>query len=226
MKQILASTASSCGVATSGINRTAPTPLWIVSSSVSPVNTRIVSCCSSDVSVSHDCISLESGTFSGNQKFPVNLFQTSRSFSSPIRFQLIARTELAGFTRMFIRKSLKAGATSKRAGHAAFNLRALKRHLAQPNVVDGFDAILPRENLRTIDVPRCCGVAEEQRQRKALVHVLRGGRIRFDDLFGSDLVGVLVIIQIVIGHERRRIIDAADLAFLADLDLRDDRVDR
>ena len=90
MKAILVSTACSCGVAASGIRLTAPTVPWMVSSSVKPVNTRIVSSFSAGVRVFHDGMSLETGTFSGSQKLPVNRSQTSASLSSCTRFQLIA----------------------------------------------------------------------------------------------------------------------------------------
>ena len=54
-----------------------------------------------------------------------------------------------------------------------------------------------------------------------------GGRgVGVDDLLVADLVGVLEVLQVLVGHVRRRIVDAADLAFLADLDLAGDRVDR
>ena len=43
MNAMFVYTASSCGVIASGMSETAPTVPWIVSSSVSPVNTRIVS---------------------------------------------------------------------------------------------------------------------------------------------------------------------------------------
>ena len=46
-----------------------------------------------------------------------------------------------------------------------------------------------------------------------------------DDLLVADLVGVLVVLQVVVRHVRRRVVDAADLAFLADLDLARHRVD-
>src|SRR5215472_9187920 len=69
----------------------------MVSSSVSPVNTRIVSCFSPAVSVPHDGMSLDTGTFSGNQKFPVSRSQTSASLSSCSRFQLIADTRSISF---------------------------------------------------------------------------------------------------------------------------------
>ena len=92
MNAMFVYTASSCGVIASGISDTAPTVPWIVSRSVRPVNTRIVRVCSSGVSVFHDCTSLERGTFSGNQKLFTRRFQTSTSFSSWIRFQLIAWT--------------------------------------------------------------------------------------------------------------------------------------
>ena len=69
----------------------------MVSSSVSPVNTRIVSCFSPAVSVPHDGRSLDTGTFSGSQKLPVSRSQTSASLSSCSRFQLIAETRSISF---------------------------------------------------------------------------------------------------------------------------------
>ncbi|CNU27189.1 Uncharacterised protein [Salmonella enterica subsp. enterica serovar Bovismorbificans] len=63
---------------------------WIVSSSVSPVNTRMVSCCSAALSVCQAGISFDNGTFSGSQKLLVRRFHTSRSLSSWILFQLMA----------------------------------------------------------------------------------------------------------------------------------------
>src|SRR5947209_20530713 len=69
----------------------------MVSSSVSPVNTRIVSCFSPAVSVAHDGRSLDTGTFSGSQKLPVSRSQTSASLSSCSRFQLIAETRSISF---------------------------------------------------------------------------------------------------------------------------------
>ena len=97
MNVMLVSTASSCGVSASGIMLTAPTVLWMVSSSVRPVNTRIVSSFSAGVRVFHDGMSLDTGTFSGNQKLPVSRSQTSASFSSMTRFQLIADTRSISF---------------------------------------------------------------------------------------------------------------------------------
>ena len=55
--------------------------------------------------------------------------------------------------------------------------------------------------------------------------MLGGGGVRVDDLLVADLVRVLVVLQVVVRHERRRVVDASELAFLADLDLRRDRVD-
>ncbi len=92
MNAMFVYTASSCGVIASGMSETAPTVPWIVSSSVRPVNTRIVSSCSSGVSVFHDWMSLDSGIFSGSQKLLTSRFQTSTSLSSWMRFQLIAWT--------------------------------------------------------------------------------------------------------------------------------------
>src|SRR6478735_6963248 len=74
------------------MSETAPTVPWIVSSRVRPVNTRIVRVCSSWVSVFHDWMSFDSGTFSGSQKLFTRRFHTSTSLSSWILFQLIAST--------------------------------------------------------------------------------------------------------------------------------------
>src|ERR1700756_5544295 len=92
MNAMLVYTASSWGVSASGIRLTAPTVPWMVSSNVRPVKTRIVSCFSLGVSVPHDGMSLDTGTFSGSQKLPVSRSQTSASFSSCRRFQLIEET--------------------------------------------------------------------------------------------------------------------------------------
>ncbi len=70
MNAMLVYTASSCGVIASGMSDTAPTVPWIVSSSVRPVNTRIVSSCSCAVSVFHDWMSFDTGTFSGQPEVP------------------------------------------------------------------------------------------------------------------------------------------------------------
>ncbi|CFS34432.1 Uncharacterised protein [Mycobacterium tuberculosis] len=94
---MLVNTASSCGVSASGIRLTAPTVPWMVSSMVRPVKTRMVSCFSPAVRVPHDGMSLDTGTFSGSQKFPVSRSQTSASFSSCSRFQLIAETRSISF---------------------------------------------------------------------------------------------------------------------------------
>ena len=53
-----------------------------------------------------------------------------------------------------------------------------------------------------------------------------GGRgIGVDQRLRTDLVGIPVVLQVVVRHERRRVVHAPDLAFLADLHLRDDRMD-
>jgi hypothetical protein len=52
----------------------------------------MVRVCSSGVSVFHDWMSLDSGTFSGSQKLFTRRFHTSRSLSSWMRFQLMAWT--------------------------------------------------------------------------------------------------------------------------------------
>ena len=116
MKAMLVSTASSCGVWASGIIEGAPTVFWMVSSSVSPVNTRMVSVCSSSRSVPQLCTSFESGTFSGSQKLAVRRFHTSRSLSSCNRFQLMA----SGTGRTFLLTvSLIIDLQTQSVGHAA-----------------------------------------------------------------------------------------------------------
>ncbi|EPQ79256.1 hypothetical protein MMEU_5253 [Mycobacterium marinum str. Europe] len=57
----------------------------------------MVSCFSPAVSVPQEGMSLDTGTFSGSQKLPVNRSQTSASFSSWTRFQLIAETRSISF---------------------------------------------------------------------------------------------------------------------------------
>src|SRR5271166_246040 len=78
----------------------------MVSSNVSPVNTRIVSCFSLGVSVPHDGMSLDTGTFFGSQKFPVSRSQTSASLSSCRRFQLMAETRSITFAFSLTRTPL------------------------------------------------------------------------------------------------------------------------
>ncbi len=56
--------------------------------------------------------------------------------------------------------------------------------------------------------------------------MLGGFGVGVDDRLGADLVGVAVVLDVVVGHERRRVVDPADLALFADLDLADDGVDR
>src|SRR5690554_2914838 len=148
MNAMLVYTASSCGVTASGISETAPTVPWIVSSSVSPVNTRMVIVCSSGVSVFHDWISFDSGTFSGSQKLFTRRFQTSRSFSSWMRFQLIACTWSTSvslgegvITISLSHKYVISG--SEHAADALGHVSALERHLAKTDVVDRLDALAP-----------------------------------------------------------------------------------
>jgi len=57
----------------------------------------MVNCFSCAVSVFHDGMSLDTGTFSGNQKLPVSRSQTSASFSSCSQFQLMAETRSISF---------------------------------------------------------------------------------------------------------------------------------
>src|ERR1700739_2050242 len=110
MNALLVETASSWGVSASGMRLTAPTVPWMVSSSVRPVKTRIVSCFSPAVSVPHDGMSLDTGTFSGSQKLPVSRSQTSASFSSCRRFQLIAETRSISLSLSLTRTPLRVPA--------------------------------------------------------------------------------------------------------------------
>src|SRR5699024_347467 len=197
MKAMLVYTASSCGVSASGIRLTAPTVPWMVSSIVSPVNTRVVISCSSWLSVCQDWTSLDSGTFSGSQKLPVRRCQTSTPFSSSTRFQLLADTRLArgsfseavillpsqGSWSMF--GVLRARA-SQHAAHAILNLGAFQRQLTQPDVVQGLDALAPGVDLGLVQVTSGDGVLEEQRQAQPLVHVLCGDGVGVDDLLVAD----------------------------------------
>src|SRR5574340_1235104 len=238
MNAMLVYTASSCGVRASGIRLTAPTVPWMVSSSVRPVKTRMVTCFSWAVSVPQDGMSLDTGTFSGSQKLPVSRSHTSASFSSDTRFQLIADTRSISLIFSVTMSSLRSlcvlenpagyrGRTgSQHAGDAVLHLGPLEGHLTQPDVVQRLDPLAPRVDLRLVQVPGGGGVLEEQRQRQALVHVLGGRGIGVDDLLVPDLVRILVVLEVVVAQVRRRIVDATDLAFLADLDLRRHRVDR
>ncbi|SIN28821.1 Uncharacterised protein [Mycobacteroides abscessus subsp. abscessus] len=56
--------------------------------------------------------------------------------------------------------------------------------------------------------------------------MLSGRGVGVDDLLVADLVRVLVVLQVVVRQVRRRIVGPADLAFLTDLDLRGNRVNR
>src|SRR6478735_4000782 len=157
MKAMFVYTASSCGVIASGISDTAPTVPWIVSSSVRPVKTRMVSVFSCSVSVAHDCTSLETGTFSGSQKLPTRRSQTSASLSSSSLFQLIADTRLISFSfSLIVIPSGGSGqwARSEHARDATVYFRALQRELAQADVVDGLDALAPGVDLRLVQVAR------------------------------------------------------------------------
>src|SRR5690625_4166574 len=242
MKTRLDSTASSWGVMTSGMRLTAPRVPWMVSSSVRPVSTRVVMVFSSAERVAHDWMSLDSGTFSGSQKFVVRRSQTSRSFGSSTWFQLIAWIGLIrsvfsvvgvvvisgigrGAPRSFLGRGGGGAGRSERAAHAVLHLGAGQGLLAEPDVVERLDALAPSVDLRPVEVTGGDGVLEEEGQRQALVHVLRGGGVGVDDLLVADLVGVLVVLEVVVRHERRRVVDAPQLALLADLHLRHDRVD-
>src|SRR5659263_432296 len=182
-------------------------------------------------------MSLDSGIFSGSQKFPTRRSQTSASLSSSRRFQLMAWTLLTSLSFSCItspssswptapRSCTQHALRSEHARDAVLDLGALERLLTQADVVERLDALAPRVDLRLVDVARRDGVLEEQRQGQSLVDVLGGLGVRVDDLLVADLVRVVVVLEVVVREERRRVVDAPDLALLADLDLRGDWVDR
>src|SRR6478752_5419847 len=115
---------------------------------------------------------------------------------------------------------------SQHAGDAVLHFGPFEGHLAETDVVERLDALAPRVDLRAVDVARRDRVLEEQREAEALVDVLRRGGVRVDDLLEADLVRVLVVLEVVVRQVGRRVVDAPDLALLADLDLRRHRVDR
>src|SRR6187431_827795 len=164
----------------------------MVSSSVRPVKTRMVSVFSCSVSVAHDWTSLETGTFSGSQKLPTRRSQTSASLSSSSRFQLIAETRLTSlsFSLIGVLPSCRSGSGegSEHARDATLDLGALQRELAEADVVDRLDALAPGVDLRLVQVTRGGRVLEEQGQRQSLVDVLRGLGVGVDDLLVADLV--------------------------------------
>src|SRR5699024_12872928 len=90
MNAMLVYTASSCIVSASGSREIAPTVPWMVSNSVSPVNTRMVASCSCGGILLQLWMSLDTGIFSGNQKLRVRRSQTSKSFSAGLTCQLNA----------------------------------------------------------------------------------------------------------------------------------------
>src|SRR5690625_1712881 len=245
MNTRLDSTASSCGVMTSGIRLTAPRVPWMVSSSVKPVSTRVVIVFSASVNVAQDWMSLDSGTFSGNQKLLVNRSQTSRSLGSSISSQLIAYSGLmmsclrvlvvavsvmsagvaAGAAVLSAARGSRGG-LSERATDAVLHLCARQRLLPQADVVEGLDALAPGVDVRPVQVPGGDRVLEEQREAQALVHVLGSSGVGVDDLLVADLIGVLEVLDVVVGQVRRGVVHPPDLAFLADLHRGRDRVDQ
>ena len=92
MKAIFVYTACSCSVRACSIWQISPMVACVVSSSVSPVNTRTVVVRSRSLSARQSGTSFDSGTFSGSQKLATRRFHTSRSLSSVMRFQLMGRT--------------------------------------------------------------------------------------------------------------------------------------
>lgn len=73
MKMMFEYTASSKSERASFSSAGAPTLDWMVSSIVSPVNTRRTSVCSASLSVPHDGMSFDVEIFSGIQKLDTSL---------------------------------------------------------------------------------------------------------------------------------------------------------
>lgn len=69
------------------------------------------------------------------------------------------------------------------AGNAALNFSPFKCHLAEANVVEGFNAFGVGVNLGFVNIA-CRGcIREEQCERKPLVYMLSGNSIRVHDGF-------------------------------------------
>ena len=79
----------------------------------------------------------------------------------------------------------------QRAGHAAFDFGTFQRQLAQTDVIQRFDAFLPRVDLRFIDIARGGGIGEEQGQRQPLIDMARRLGVGVDDLLRSDFVSII-----------------------------------
>ncbi len=104
------------------------------------MNTRLVISFSASVRVAQDWMSLETGTFSGSQKLPTRRSQTSRSFSSWSRFQLIADTRSTSF-------SLPVGSSCRSSLVSSEGVAVSRRHsmqLTQPSTSVPSSAICRR----------------------------------------------------------------------------------
>src|ERR1700758_4519220 len=97
-------------------------------------------------------------------------------------------------------QSARNAAASQHAGHATLDLGAFQRQLPEPDVVERLDSLAPGVDLRLVHITGGGGVLEEQRQRKPLIHMLSGRRVGVDDLLVTDLVGVLEVLQVVVGQ--------------------------
>ena len=106
---MLVSTASSCGVRASGISDTAPTVPCSVSRRVRPVNTRFVMSCSVLGEGLPAWQVVGERNLLRQPEVPVRRSQTSKSFSSSRRFQLIAETRSMSFRGL---RGIEIGAMS------------------------------------------------------------------------------------------------------------------
>lgn len=130
----------------------------------------------------------------------------------------VTKTKRKVVRQLVVLKKYTLPERSEHAGDAALDFSAFQGLLADADVVEGFDALAPGVDLGLIEVAGGGGVREEQRQRQSLIHVLGGLGVRVDDGLPADLVGVLVVTEVV-GHVGGRVVHAPDLAFLANLDL-------
>src|SRR5690606_14942909 len=160
----------------------------------------------------------------------VSRSQTSRSLGSSIWFQLIAwiglmRSVLSvvvvvmsgvgapGRRGPFSAEEGWSG-RSERAAHAVLHLRAGERLLPEAAVVGRLDALAPRVERRAVRGRRGARVLGHEGQRQALVHVLGGRGVGVDHLLVAALVGVHVVLEVVVRHVGRRVVDAPELALL------------
>ena len=97
--------------------------------------------------------------------------------------------------------------------------------LTQTHIVKGLNPFTPGVNIVFIYLAGSDRIRVEQRQAESLIDVLGSHRVSVDNLLGTDLVGILVVLQVVVIHIGSRIVDPSDLALFTNLNLGHDWVD-